>query len=68
MEKELYDHGFEKFSPPWGYTDVYVGMSLTQIGEDETLRQFKERTSIDLNKLFPQITDFSIQQDGWYDG
>lgn len=44
-----YSHGPDGY----GYADgIYVGIEYTDMEEDETLRQFKERVTADLKKAF----------------
>lgn len=54
---------------PSGYSD-YVGVSLTNIKDDETGGQFKERVFELLKGSFPKINkkDLKIYQQAWYNG
>uniref|UniRef100_A0A6M3Y5S7 Uncharacterized protein n=1 Tax=viral metagenome TaxID=1070528 RepID=A0A6M3Y5S7_9ZZZZ len=46
----------------------YVGRSFTDIKDDETGKEFKERTLKDMKEIFPELTELFIQEDGWYNG
>ena len=48
---------------------LYIGKSWTRIGDDETGKEFKERTEKDLKEIFPdQEIKCSTLEEAWYDG
>jgi len=58
---------FEVYSEPWGDGE-YIGVSYSDIGDDETKRQFEER----LDKVFEQLgfdsSECGVVEDSWRDG
>lgn len=45
----------EAFYDPYYVDDIYIGVSLMKINEDETLKQFKERVSSEIKNTMKEI-------------
>jgi hypothetical protein len=50
---------------PWD--EVYIGLSWSTVGDDETGRQFKERAAGLIHKLFPDAK-LGTHEHAWRDG
>jgi len=51
--------------------EVYAGLSPTEIEDDETGRQFKDRIEEKLKEIFPNLSEhqkFGYFEDAYYDG
>ena len=59
--------GLECHSDPYG-RDHYIGLSLTDIGLDETFREFQNRTKEKFEKIGLDTEKMGIYKTGWYDG
>lgn len=46
----------------------YIGRSYTLIKDNETGKEFKERTLKDMKIIFPELEVLHNQEDGWYNG
>ena len=46
----------------------YIGISFTDIKDNETGKEFKESTLRVMQSVFPELKELSIIEDGWYDG
>lgn len=47
-------------------SEYFIGISPTQISDDETGAQFKERVKNEIKKLFPDIKDFGYYEECWF--
>jgi len=49
---------------------IYLGKSMGEIDDDETLRQFKEKVKNAIKEIFYDLndSDFSVIEQCWYDG
>jgi hypothetical protein len=46
----------------------YLGTELLNMEEDETFREFKDRTQQAILDLDIELTGFEVHEKGWYDG
>jgi hypothetical protein len=54
------------------YSDHFIGISMSQIGDDETGKQFKDKTTKKVNEFLDKIgykgvRHFSIMEEAWHD-
>jgi len=49
---------------------IYLGIPWHTIADNETGKEFKDKTIEILKRVFPDISDdkFGLVEDGWYDG
>jgi hypothetical protein len=63
---EMADLNGMEFHHPEGYDSWYVGRCWSQVGDDETGRQFKDRTEKDLKAVFGDKITISTFTEAYY--
>jgi hypothetical protein len=65
LEEALKDTDLEEHIP---YDDqVYIGLSWSGVGDDETGKQFKDRASEQIAKVFGKEMPCSTLEEAWHD-
>ena len=67
VEKALENSDLE-FHSPYGDNGFYIGKSFSDIGDDETGKQFKDKVESKLTEIFGEGLEFDIHEESWYDG
>ena len=62
-----FDKGLKLYSPPYS-SYYYIGIDMTDMNDNETLKEFKESVNKKLESLGFDVSNVCIVEGGWYDG
>lgn len=57
--------GLEFYNPD-GYDGCYIGRSWSEVGDDETGKQFKDKIEADLKSIFGDKLEFGTFEEAYY--
>lgn len=65
-KQEELSKNLDVYYDPW--ENIYIGKSLTQMQDTETLGEFKKKTEKEIKEIFGDKEKCEIFQEGWYNG
>lgn len=69
FEDKLYELGSKLSSYGYDWSgDRYVGLSIRQMNDEETLAEFKERAKKELAGIGIEVDTVVVMVEGWWDG